>query len=74
MMDHIDQIVAKLTKAQRRSIAAAKPYSNGERVGFRVEFAGDPWPEGVARFGSLVADFLTPLGLSVKARLEEQDD
>ena len=72
MSDHIDEIVRKLTKAQRDAVLAM-PDRHLDRWNRRTR-----WPtQRVLKRHELIAYMPlrpTPLGLAVRARLEERND
>jgi hypothetical protein len=75
-MDEIDRVIAGLTKAQREELLAAERLVAADCYVVRADLImdGDKWPEGITgEHNSLCAE-LTPLGLSVRARLQERSD
>ncbi len=72
-MTDAEQIAAGLTAAQREAILHATDAmsSHGGWPFFIVKRTADYWPQGVCRFLSVTTDRLTPLGLAVRARLQE---
>lgn len=73
-MSEVQKIAESLTDEQRTSIMQATDLmsNHGGYPFFTVRFTGDPWPEGVAQFLTLISDRLTELGLVVRSHLLSQ--
>jgi hypothetical protein len=67
-------IAKGLTKAQRDSILSATDLmsNHGGYPYLTVRHTGEPWPMGIATFLTLKTDRLSPLGLAVRAILENE--
>lgn len=60
----VDTVIAKMSEAQKRALISAEgTWAERERIGFPPELFGPSWA-GFAHF--------SPLGLAVRARLQEQ--
>lgn len=72
--ERVKAIADELSKAQRRSIMRAyqtrKP-AGGQQF-WTVDITCQPWPKGITQYRSQNTDTLTPLGLSVRAYLQDQ--
>ena len=67
-----DAIIARMTQAQRDDVLNAQDarFNRHDHPVFTVKFSG-VWPAPIAEFLSFRVDTLTPLGLRVRARLQE---
>ena len=71
-MDDVERIAKKLTKAQREAVVDGRwIHPGGMDPIYLVDFNGFPWPQGVAEFFAFRTDRLTPLGMEVRAYLEQ---
>lgn len=67
------EIAAGLSEAQKQSILQATDLMStfGGYPFLTARITNDPWPKGIAEFLTLKSDRLTPLGLAVRAILQE---
>lgn len=72
-MTDLSKLAAGLSKAQREAVLAAsdKMSDHGGYPYLTVRHTGEPWPMGIAQFLTLKTDRLTPLGLQLRAYLEQ---
>ena len=70
------EIAKGLSPAMRESILNATDLmsNHGGYPYFTVRHTGEPWPMGIATFLTLKTDRLSPLGLAVRAILENEHD
>jgi hypothetical protein len=73
MTDEIDRKIAELTEAQQVAMIEAECLSDSRTLVDSAPVHGSgPWPQGLCRYYSQKLDALTPLGLSIRARLQER--
>ena len=72
-MTDLAKLAASLSKAQREAVLTGQLVvpDIGKDPFYVVRFTGDAWPQGVAQYLSTKTDALTPLGLQLRAYLEQ---